>query len=1073
MFDRIIRFSLSHRVLVIAAAALVLAYGGWVIVHLPVDVFPDLNRPTVTIMAEAGGLAPEEVEVLVALPIEVAVNGTPGLERVRTSCGVGLAAIYLEFAWGTDIFRNRQLVAEKLALVRQQLPKDVVPVMGPISSIMGEFQLVGLSSTNPAITPMDLRSIADWVIRPRLLSTPGIAQVIPIGGGVRQYQILLSSDELRKRNIALDTAQHNLQHLSQNTTGGFINSNNKEFLIQNFGRVKTLEEVENSVVGSSLGRAVKVKDVARVRFGAQAKRGDASINASPSVIMSVQKQPGASTIELTDTIAKSLDEIQTTLPKGVTVNKQLFKQADFIEHAVHNVQEALRDGAILVTIILFLFLLNFRTTMITLTAIPLSFVITAIVFKLFDVSINTMTLGGLAVAIGELVDDAIVDVENVFRRLKENRHSPRSRPAMRVIFEASSEVRNSIVFATIIVVLVFIPLFSLGGLEGRFFAPLGVGYVISLVASLFVSLTVTPVLCSYLLPKMKAMEHKDGFLVRFLKRIDEKILRQALGHPKIVMFSVTAMFGASVALLPFLGKEFLPKFNEGTAMISVLLQPGVSLAHSNQVGTQAEKIILQVPEVKSVSRRTGRAELDEHAEGVNTSEIDVDFKHDGRKREAVLDDIRERLMKGLPGSYINIGQPISHRLDHLLSGVKAQIAIKIFGTELPQLRAVASQVRGAIKDVPGLVDLQIEQQVLIPKVKIRFFREEVLKYNMVVGELATQLETALQGEVTAQVLEGQRIYNVYMRLDDDSRGSIEKIKGVVVKTMPDGSRVTLDDVADVYESEGPNMINRENMQRRIVVSGNSGGRDLNGIVTDIQRSVADKVKVPEGYFVTYGGQFESQQKASRMMLLLGTLSIVGIFLVLFGHFRSAFIAIQIMLNIPMALIGSIVAIYLTDRIISIASMVAFVTLCGIASRNGIMMISHYLHLMKEEGEVFSKEMVIRGSLERLVPVLMTALTAMLALVPLLLSKGEPGKEILYPVAVVIFGGLFSSTLLDMWVTPTVFCRFGRKSAEEYLRRHLATHTDEFGEDPEGKLHESHSPDGGIGLPVHGPIPSGA
>ena len=1033
MFDKIIQFSLKNRLFVICVAAFVLAYGGWVIIGLPVDVFPDLNRPTVTIMTEAGGLAPEEVEVLVTLPLEVSVNGTPGLERVRSSSGVGLSVIYLEFEWGTDIYRNRQLVAEKLALVKESLPKGVTPVMGPISSIMGEIQLVGVSSDDPNVSPMELRTIADWVIRPRLLSIPGIAQVIPIGGGVRQYQILLSSEELRKRNVGLEDVQHNLTHLSQNTTGGFINLGKQEFLIQNFGRVKDLDEVENSIVGSSLGRPVRVKDVGKVQFGPQIKRGDGSIGGKAAVIMSVQKQPGASTIELTKTIAKHLKEIEPSLPKGVKINRELFKQADFIEHAVHNVQEALRDGAILVTIVLFLFLLNFRTTAITLTAIPLSFVITAIVFKWFGLNINTMTLGGLAVAIGELVDDAIVDVENVFRRLRENRHLSNPKPATRVIFQASSEVRNSIVFATIIVVLVFIPLFSLGGLEGRFFAPLGVGYVVSLVASLIVSLTVTPALCSYLLPNMKAMAHNDdGFLVRFLKRWDEKILRKVIRHPKAVVGSVLALFVGSLITIPFMGKEFLPSFNEGTAMITVLLPPGVSLDYSNEIGTQAEKLILEVPEVKFVSRRTGRAELDEHAEGVHNSEIDVDFKQTGRARPVVLEAIREKLVKTIPGIMVNLGQPISHRLDHLLSGVKAQIAIKIFGSELGTMRALASQTYGAIKDVKGLVDLQIEQQVQIPKVKIQFFREETLKYNIVVGELAKQLEMALEGEVVAQVLEGQRIFNVFMRFDNDSRGDMEKIKNIVVKVMPDGRKVILSEVADVFDTTGPNMINRENMQRRIVVQANTSGRDLNSVINEIKERIQKDVKTPEGYFVTYGGQFESQQKASRMMMLLGTLSILGIFLVLYAHFKSTFIAIQIMLNIPMALIGSVMAIYLSDRILSVASMVAFVTLCGIASRNGIMMISHYLHLMGEEKVPFDMEMVIRGSLERLVPVLMTALTAMLALVPLILAKGEPGKEILHPVAVVIFGGLFSSTLLDMWVTPTVFYYFGKGSAERYV-----------------------------------------
>ena len=812
MLDRVIKFSLKNRLLVICGAAFALAYGGWTIVHLPVDVFPDLNRPTVNIMTEAGGLAPEEVETLVTLPIEVAVNGTPALERVRSSSGVGLSVIYLEFAWGTDIYRNRQLVAEKLVLVKEQLPKDVTPVMGPISSIMGEIQLIGLSSEDSKTTPMDLRAIADWTLRPRLLGIKGISQVIPIGGGVRQYQILLSSEQLRKRNLGLEEVQHNLGHLSQNTTGGFVDLEGKEFLIRNIGRVRSIEDIENSVVGAFQGRPVFVKDIARVQFGPQVKRGDASVNGSPSVIVSVQKQPGASTIELTKSVDKVLSEIQGGLPKGVKMNGSLFRQSSFIENAVHNVQEALRDGGILVAVILFLFLLNFRTTLITLTAIPLSFVLTAIVFKLFGIEINTMTLGGLAVAIGELVDDAIVDVENVFRRLKENRHSATPKSPIRVIHEASSEVRNSIVLATVIVVLVFVPLFAMGGLEGRFFAPLGVSYIVSLLASLLISLTVTPALCAYLLPKMKAMEHReDGSLVRGLKRWDEKVLKQALSHPKTVIACVSMVFLLSLATLPFMGKEFLPRFNEGSATYNILLPPGVSLSDSNKVGTDAELIMLNTPEVKSVSRRTGRAELDEHAEGVHYSEIDVDFKSGGRNRDAVMEEIRAHLVKGLPGVSVSAGQPISHRLDHLLSGVRAQVAIKVFGTDMEKLRSLASQVYSSIKGVGGLVDLQVEPQVLIPQVKIQLQREEAKKFNVVIGDLAERLELALQGHVTAQVLEGQRIYNVFMRFDESSRADLDRIRQIVVKVMPDGTKVSLEKIADVFESEGPNVINRENM----------------------------------------------------------------------------------------------------------------------------------------------------------------------------------------------------------------------------------------------------------------------
>ncbi len=1031
MLDRMIRFSLTHRLLVVAAAALVMVYGAYVIVTLPVDVFPDLNRPTVNIMTEAPGMAPEEVETLVTLPLETVLNGLPGVERVRSTSGIGLSVIYVEFGWGTEIYRNRQIVAEKLQLAKEKLPKNATPVMGPIASIMGEIQLLGLTSEDGKVSPIDLRTLADWVIRRRLLSVPGVAQVISIGGGVRQYQILLSAEKIQKLQFTLEDVEHSLAHLSQNTTGGFINLDKKEFLIRNIGTVRSEEDILNSIVGRHLGRPVLVKEIAEVRVGPQIKRGDGSVNASPAVIMSIQKQPGANTVELTRRIDEALNEVAKGFPKGVKLERDLFKQSHFIEAAIHNVVEALRDGAVLVFIVLFIFLLNFRTTAITLTAIPLSFVLTAIVMKFFDISVNTMTLGGLAVAIGELVDDAIVDVENVFRRLRENKKRPDPLPTLQVIYNASSEVRNSIVFATIIVVLVFVPLFYLSGIEGRLFIPLGIAYIVSLLASLLVSLTVTPVLCSFLLSKGKLIENEDGALVRFLKKWDTRLLNRALNHPRIVIGAAIVLLVGALALIPFMGKEFLPKFNEGTATVNVIAQPGISLEESNKLGTQAEKLILSVPEVKSVARRTGRAELDEHAEGVHYGELDVDFKPSHRPRELVLEEIRKKL-DSIPGIFSNVGQPISHRLDHLLSGVRAQIAIKLFGPDLTVLRSKAAEIHRAIQGTPGLVDLQVEQQVLVPQVKIQLLREEAAKYAIILGDLASMLEMALNGEVVAQVLENQRIFNVFMRFDDQSRSNIELMKRTTIKIMPDGTRIPLEKVADVFESTGPNIINRENVQRRIVVQANSAGRDLDSLVRDVKTKIGEKVKLPDGYYIELGGQFESQQKASRLILLLGTLSLLGIFMVLYGHFKSSFIAFQVMLNIPMALIGSLIAIFFSDRIFSVATLVAFITLSGIASRNGIMMISHYLHLMKFEGEKFSKEMVIRGSLERLVPVLMTALTAALALVPLVLSKGQPGKEILHPVAVVIVGGLFSSTLLDMVLTPIVFFHFGRKSAEKAI-----------------------------------------
>ena len=1032
MLDRIIKYALSHRFLVISIAAFLLAYGGYIAVHLPVDVFPDLNRPTVTIMTEASGLAPEEVETLVTYPLETTLNGLPGVERVRSNSGVGLSIVYVEFAWGTDIFRNRQLVQEKLTLAKEKLPKNVAPVMGPIASIMGEIQLVGLTSKDSKIAPMDLRTLADWTIRPRLLSIPGVSQVTSIGGGVKQYQILLSAEKIQKAQLAIESIEQNLSKISLNSTGGFINIEKNESLIRVLGAIRDRDEILNSVVGMHLGKPVLVKDVADVKEAPQSMRGDASVNAIPGVIMSIQKQPGASTIELTIEIEKALKELEKTLPENVVLNPDLFKQANFIETSIDNVKEALRDGVILVLIILFLFLLNFRTTMITMTAIPLSFALSAIVFKMFGLSVNTMTLGGLAIAIGELVDDAIVDVENVFRRLRENKQSANPKNSLLVIYEASSEVRNSIVIATLIVCLVFLPLFSMGGIEGKLFVPLGISYIISLLASMVVSLTVTPVLCSYLLTKGKLLEHKDGVLVRFLKRIDTHILHKSIAHPKIVIGVTLSFFIGALGLTTLMGRDFLPKFNEGTATISMMAQPGISLDESNKLGHLAETLIMKSTEVKSVSRRTGRAEQDEHAEGVHSSEIDVDFKDNGRPREIVLAEIRKNL-SAIEGVFINLGQPISHRLDHLLSGVRAQIAIKVFGSDLATLRETAAEIKKTIEGTKGLVDLQVEQQVLIPQVKIQLMREEAAKFGIVVGDLSQLMEKALQGEVVGQILEGQKNIDVLMRFDEKSRSDLELIKKTPIKIMPDGTKITVEQVADVFESNGPNIINRENAGRRIVVLANSSGRDLDGLVKEIQLKINENVKLKDGYFVSYGGQFESQQQAAKLMVFLALLAVLGIFIILYMHFKSSFIAVQVMLNIPMAFIGGIIGIYLTDKTISVASLVAFVTLCGIASRNGIMMISHYIHLMKHEGEKFTKDMVIRGSLERLVPVLMTALTAILGLIPLALAGGTPGKEILHPVAVVIVGGLISSTLLDMFVTPAVFYHFGKKSAERSVQ----------------------------------------
>jgi CzcA family heavy metal efflux pump len=1030
MFDRVILFALRNRLFVVATAVLLLIYGGTVILRLPVDVFPDLNRPTVTVLSEAPGLAPEEVETLVSLPIETTLNGAPGVERVRSTSGIGLSVVTVEFAWGTDIYRDRQLVGEKLQLAAEHLPKGVAPAMGPVSSIMGEIMLLGLESSDGTTSPMEMRTLADWVVRQRLLTIPGVSQVIPIGGGVKQYQVRVNPQRLAALGLSLKQVEQAVGASNENTTGGYLEAQSQEYLIRNLGRLRNPEQLLSTVVATRNGVPVLLKEVGSVGIDTRVKRGDGSVDGKPAVILSVQKQPGASTIELTRRVESALAELRPSLPKDVRM-RPLFKQANFIEAAIRNVEEALRDGAILVLIVLFLFLLNFRTTAITLTAIPLSFVTAAVVFHMFSISINTMTLGGLAIAIGELVDDAIVNVENVFRRLRENRHAAAPRPALEVVYRASSEVRNSIVYATILVVLVFLPLFALSGIEGRLFAPLGVAYIVSILASFVVSLTVSPALCLFLLPRAKVMaEEKDSFVVRHLKQWDRRLLQFTLPHPEVVIGGAVVLVLAAAALVPLMGREFLPPFNEGTATVNVIAAPGTSLSESNRLGTIAEQQLLSVPEVLSTGRRTGRAELDEHAEGVHYTEIDVDFRPSKRSREVVLDNIRSR-MGEIPGVFVNIGQPISHRLDHLLSGVRAQIAVKLFGNDLDLLRAKAAEIQTAMGGVPGVVDLQVEKQVLVPQVRIEGDRVALARYGLNVGDLNEALETALNGRVVSQVLEGQRTFDLLVRFDDASRGSLEAIRAALIDT-PSGAKVPLSAIAAVEESRGPNVIQHENVQRRIVVSANVSGRDLGRVVEDIQKRVGAQVTLPTGYFITYGGQFESQQSATRLIGILSLFSLAAMFLVLYAHFRSIPIVLQILLNIPLALIGSVVAIFLTGGTFSVASLVGFITLTGIASRNTIMMVSHYLHLMKEEGEKFDMHMVVRGSLERLVPVLMTALTAGLALIPLVLAKGEPGKEILYPVATVILGGLISSTLLDTIVTPAVFYRFGRGSAEKYL-----------------------------------------
>lgn len=1035
MLDQLIKFSLQNRLFVVASAALLLVWGSWTALHLPVDVLPDLNRPRVTVFLEAGGMSPEEIEVQAVLPIETALNGSPGVEVVRSSSSRGIGLVFVEFDWDMDVFRARQLVAEKLNTVA--LPEGITPVMGPISSVMGQIMLVGLTaeadSTGQTLsTAADLRTLADFSLRRRLLAVKGVAQVIPIGGDRLQYQVLVSSAKLKQYNLTLEDIDSALENANLNATGNFFNRYGSEVLISVLGRAKNLEDLQKTVVANREGLPVLLQQVADVRFGAAIKRGDASVNAKPSVILTVEKQPGTNTVSLTDDIEQALAELQPALPSDVRINTKVFQQKNFIVNSLTNVEHALRDGFILVIIVLFLFLLNFRTTVITLTAIPLSLVVTALIFKWFDISINTLTLGGLAIAIGELVDDAIVDVENVFRRLKENRAAGSPKNSLRVVYEASSEVRNSIVYATIIVVLVFLPLFQLQGIEGRIFAPLGIAYITSILASLVVSLTVTPALCSFLLPNSNLNEEKESGLVRWLKKQDLKVLNWGLERPKIVIGTAAALvIGAAIMVTRF-GTEFLPPFNEGSFTINLFTPAGTSLEESNKIGTVAERLILRVPDVRYTARRTGRAELDEHVEPVSHSEIDVDLKPDARPRSEVIADIRKEL-GSLAGVSVSIGQPISHRLDHLLSGVRAQVAIKVFGEDLTELRALAAQIKTVAEDVPGAVDVQVERQVLVPQLTIRLDRTALQRYGMQTGEIARDLEVLYGGKVISQILDGQKSFDLVLRAVPEDRENLDNIRKTQIHT-PEGTLIPLESIAHIEYEKGINSVSHENGQRRIVVSANVQGRDLGSTVADIQQAVSEKVRMPQGYFLQFGGQFEAQKEASRLIGVLGLFVVLGIFLVLYAHFRSWRIVLQVMLNIPLALVGSVAAVWLTGGTFSVATLVGFITLTGIASRNGIMMVSHYLHLMEHEGEQFDKQMIIRGSLERLVPVLMTALVAALALIPLTLDPQAAGKEILYPVATVILGGLLSSTLLDMIVTPTVFWFWGKKGLEGYFEQ---------------------------------------
>ena len=1030
----LIALSLHHRRFVLFIAALLLVFGGWTAARMPVDVFPDLNRPTVTVLTEAGGLSPEEVELLVTRPLEGALNATPGTERVRSQSAAGLSVVWVEFDWSVDATRARQQVAERLS--QAEMPAGVVPRMGPASSIMGEIVLVGLVSPDGAVPGPALRALADSAVRPRLLAVPGVAQVIPMGGGVEQLQVNVHPDRLANLGLTLDAVREAAAGSQASTAGGFMERKGQEYVIRNLARTVDPAAIGDTVVETRSGVPIVLADVADVERGIAPMRGDAGVNGHPAVILSVQKQPGADTVTLTRSLEAALEGLHAGLPAGVEI-VPLFRQADFIEASIGNVEEALRDGAVLVALVLVVFLLNVRTTVISLIAIPLSLVVAALVLHAFGQTFNTMTLGGLAIAMGELVDDSIVDVENVLRRLRENHaqenharenHARENQQAGRrsvlaVIVDASVEVRGSIVYSTALVILVFVPLFAMSGVEGRLFAPLGIAYITSIVASLAVSMTVTPALCALLLPGLAQRPHAgDGWVVRRMKDLDRRALGWVLPRPGLVMAVTAVLVTVAAGSIPLLGTSFLPPFNEGTATINLLAMPGTSLTESSRLGTLAETQLLSIPEVKSTGRRTGRAEMDEHAEGVHYSEIDVDFAADGRPRAEVLADVRNTLAL-IPGVSVNVGQPIGHRLDHLLSGVRAQIALKLYGGDLGVLRQQAARIEQVLAPIPGLVDLQVERQVLIPELRLQVDRTAAKRFGVAAGTLTEDLEVALGGQRVAVLVDGIRPLDLVLRWAAPFRADADRL-GAAPFTLPDGRAVTLGQLATITNGTGPNEVLHENGQRRIAISANTAGRDVGSVVADIQAALG-ALPLPSGYSVVVGGQFESQQRASRTIAGLALLSLFCMYAVLYGHFRSHALTMQVLLNVPLALIGAVAAIWISGAPLSVATLVGFITVCGIATRNSILMINHYLHLVQVEGVPFRADMVVRGSLERLVPVTMTALCAGIGLLPLALAGGQPGKEILTPVAQVILGGLVSSTLLDVLVTPTLFLHFGR------------------------------------------------
>lgn len=1032
MLNKIIKFSLNNRMVVLVASLLLMLVGTYTATNMEVDVFPDLNAPTVVIMTEAKGMAPEEVERLVSFPVETAVNGATDVRRVRSSSTTGFSIVWVEFNWGTDIYRARQIVSEKLAVVKDALPSNVGnPTLGPQSSILGELMIIGLTADTTSL--QDLRTLADWTIRPRLLSTGGVAQVTVLGGDIKEYQILLNPEKMKHYGIGLDEVIKVVTEMNQNASGGVLYEYGNEYIIRGLLSTNNIAALGATVVKSMDDVPVLLENIAQVKIGNKApKLGIASEKGKAAVLITVTKQPATSTIELTNKLDQSLAELKTTFPSDVKLSTDIFRQARFIDNSIGNVQKSLYEGGIFVVIVLFVFLMNVRTTIISLITIPLSLVASILALKLMGLTINTMSLGGMAIAIGSLVDDAIVDVENVFKRLRENRQKPKDEQitVMTVVFEASKEVRMPILNSTLIIIASFVPLFFLSGMEGRMLAPLGIAFIVALIASTVVALTLTPVLCSYLLGKPKKNNDKpesEPYVVRKLKSVYGKALKWTLNHRKLVLGGTGVVLVATVVIFFTLGRSFLPPFNEGSFTINISTLPGISLEESDKMGRIAENILLSIPEIQTVGRKTGRAELDEHALGVNVSEIEAPFVLKKRSKDEVLAEIREKL-KVLSGVNIEIGQPISHRIDAMLSGTRANIAIKLFGTDLNKMFTIGNQIKASIQDVEGVADLNVEQQVERPQLKIEPKREMLAKYGITPPEFAEIVNVMLAGEVVSQVYEGNKSFDLTLKVDNDYRTTIERIRNLIVDAG--GRKIPFSYIAEISSSTGPNTINRENVARKIVISANVAGRDLRGVVNDMQKKINSEIKLPEGYHIEYGGQFESEQAASRILLITSIFSIMVIFMLLFAQFRSVTQSAVILLNLPLALIGGVFTIFLTDGVISIPAIIGFISLFGIATRNGMLLISHYNDLQNDGMSAF--ESIMHGSLDRLNPILMTALSSGLALIPLALGGDLPGNEIQSPMAKVILGGLLTSTFLNGFIIPIMYLLTNKKIVEEVI-----------------------------------------